>query len=199
MAGWREDILREFMPGVAPLTVVADPDGLLLEEGLLEELRARGFESVLFEDRIAFASCNESRPRPTRGPGDRAPERSLEPGRDSLRRVAGWAPALVQPRRSVSQPESRGRQHIGPRRSRRPPCGQGPGAACTTARRVADPGIRAAAPVRDRAGDDRPSVGSAPLPAAPPLPDCDCRRRWNTILFTCFGRTPYSSNGPWRR
>lgn len=30
-AGWREEILREFTPGVARLTVATDPDGLLLE------------------------------------------------------------------------------------------------------------------------------------------------------------------------
>ena len=35
MADWREQILREFTPQVARLTLVADPDGLLLEEGIL--------------------------------------------------------------------------------------------------------------------------------------------------------------------
>ena len=32
---WRSQILREFTPNVARLTLVADPDGLLLEEGVL--------------------------------------------------------------------------------------------------------------------------------------------------------------------
>jgi hypothetical protein len=40
---WRSRILREFTPGVTRLTLVADPDGLLLEEGILEGIRERGF------------------------------------------------------------------------------------------------------------------------------------------------------------
>ena len=35
MSNWRDQILREFTPNVARLTLVADPDGLLLEEGIL--------------------------------------------------------------------------------------------------------------------------------------------------------------------
>jgi len=31
MSSWRDQILREFKPKVARLTLVADPDGLLLE------------------------------------------------------------------------------------------------------------------------------------------------------------------------
>ena len=44
-AGWRAEVLREFTPGVARLTVVDDPDGLLEETGLVEALRVRGFEA----------------------------------------------------------------------------------------------------------------------------------------------------------
>ncbi len=33
MISWRNLILKEFTPQVARLTLVADPDGLLLEEG----------------------------------------------------------------------------------------------------------------------------------------------------------------------
>jgi len=51
---WRSLILREFTPNVARLTLVADPDGLLLEEGILEGVRERGFELIPFEDHIAF-------------------------------------------------------------------------------------------------------------------------------------------------
>ena len=36
VAGWRDDILREFTPGVARLTISADPDGLLLEAALAD-------------------------------------------------------------------------------------------------------------------------------------------------------------------
>ena len=44
--GWRYEILCEFTPGVARLTVVGDPDGLLGEAGMVEALRGRGFEVV---------------------------------------------------------------------------------------------------------------------------------------------------------
>ena len=70
MAGWRDDILRVFTPGVVRLTVAADPDGLLLEAGILAALRSRGFEVISFEDRVAFRFFYESRYRP-RGDGGR--------------------------------------------------------------------------------------------------------------------------------
>ena len=41
--------------------MVADPDGLLLEEGIVEGVRDRGFELILFEDRIAFRYAYESK------------------------------------------------------------------------------------------------------------------------------------------
>ena len=72
MAGWRDDILREFTPGIDRLTVVADPDGLLLEETVLKALQARGFELVSFEDRIAFRFFYESRYRSHWDRGDLA-------------------------------------------------------------------------------------------------------------------------------
>ena len=71
-AGWRDEILREFTPGVARLTVVADPDGLLAEAGIVEELRARGFDVVSLDDRIAFRFSYESRYRSRRNHGDLA-------------------------------------------------------------------------------------------------------------------------------
>jgi len=58
---WRSHILREFPPKVARLTLVADPDGLLLEEGILEGIRERGFELIPFEDHIAFRYAYESK------------------------------------------------------------------------------------------------------------------------------------------
>jgi hypothetical protein len=39
---------------------VADPDGLLLEEGMPEGIRERGFELILFEEPIAFRYAYES-------------------------------------------------------------------------------------------------------------------------------------------
>lgn len=63
MGSWRDEILREFQPEVARLTLVADPDGLLLEEGVLRGLEERGFELIPFEDPIAFRYAYESRYR----------------------------------------------------------------------------------------------------------------------------------------
>jgi hypothetical protein len=61
MVNWRERILREFTPQVARLTLVADPDGLLLEEGVLQGIRERGFELIPFDDHVAFRFAYESR------------------------------------------------------------------------------------------------------------------------------------------
>ena len=61
MSNWRDQILNEFTPMIARLTIVADPDGLLLEEGILEGVRARGFELIPFEDHIAFRYAYESK------------------------------------------------------------------------------------------------------------------------------------------
>src|SRR3972149_2536820 len=61
MSSWRDQILRDFTPKVARLTLVADPDGLLLEEGILEGIRERGFELIPFEDHIAFRYAYESK------------------------------------------------------------------------------------------------------------------------------------------
>lgn len=61
MSSWRDQILKEFTPKVARLTLVADPDGLLLEEGILEGIRERGFELIPFEDHIAFRYAYEAK------------------------------------------------------------------------------------------------------------------------------------------
>ncbi|HOO49874.1 MAG TPA: BREX-3 system phosphatase PglZ [Alphaproteobacteria bacterium] len=61
MNSWREMILNEFTPNVAKLTLVADPDGLLLEEGILEGIHERGFELIPFEDHVAFRYVYESK------------------------------------------------------------------------------------------------------------------------------------------
>ncbi|MCL4514305.1 MAG: BREX-3 system phosphatase PglZ [Firmicutes bacterium] len=61
MTSWRDHILKEFPPKVSRLTLVADPDALLLEEGILEGIRERGFELVPFEDHVAFRYAYESR------------------------------------------------------------------------------------------------------------------------------------------
>ena len=60
---WRDHILKEFAPQAARLTLVADPDGLLLEACVLQTLRERGFDLVAFEDPIAFRFAYESKYR----------------------------------------------------------------------------------------------------------------------------------------
>jgi hypothetical protein len=60
MGSWRDQILREFTPQVARLTVVSDPDGILLEEGLLEGIYKRGFELIPFDDHVTFRYAYES-------------------------------------------------------------------------------------------------------------------------------------------
>ncbi|MGB4175483.1 MAG: BREX-3 system phosphatase PglZ [Bacillota bacterium] len=61
MSNWRDHILRQFTPWVARLTLVADPDFLLLEERVSEGIRQRGFELIPFEDHVAFRYIYESR------------------------------------------------------------------------------------------------------------------------------------------
>jgi hypothetical protein len=71
MTDWRDGILKEFSPGVRPVTVVADPDGLLTEPRLVQALEQRGFEMLLFEDSISFRYAFESRYRPRLDSGQR--------------------------------------------------------------------------------------------------------------------------------
>lgn len=61
MSNWRKEILKELTPNVARLTLVADPDGLLMEEGIFAGIRARGFELIPFEDPIAFRYAYETK------------------------------------------------------------------------------------------------------------------------------------------
>ena len=63
MANWRDHIFQEFTPELSRLTLVADPDGLLTEEGVQQGIRERGFELIPFEDPIAFRYAYESKYR----------------------------------------------------------------------------------------------------------------------------------------
>ncbi len=63
MANWREGILNNFHPKIARLTLVADPDGLLTEEGMLSAIRERGFDLIPFDDPIAFRFAYEAKYR----------------------------------------------------------------------------------------------------------------------------------------
>jgi hypothetical protein len=60
---WREQIFQEFTPQVAALTLVADPDNLVTEAEVLQEIQARGFAVLLFEDAISFRYVYESQYR----------------------------------------------------------------------------------------------------------------------------------------
>jgi hypothetical protein len=63
MAKWRDEILKHFQPKISRLTLVADPDGLLTEEGMLSAIRDRGFDLIPFDDSIAFRFAYESQYR----------------------------------------------------------------------------------------------------------------------------------------
>jgi hypothetical protein len=63
MADWRNQLLKHFQPKISRLTLVADPDALLTEEGMLSDIRARGFDLIPFEDPIAFRFAYESQYR----------------------------------------------------------------------------------------------------------------------------------------
>jgi len=74
MPDWREKIVNHFQPKVARLTLVADPDGLLLEEGVLAAIRERGFDMMPFEDSVAFRYAYETQ---YRGKWDQSEETDL--------------------------------------------------------------------------------------------------------------------------
>ena len=71
MSSWRSQIVGDLTPGVASVTLVADPDGLLLEEGVLTHIHEQGFEIVPFEDPIAFRYAYECGIRTRRDRGER--------------------------------------------------------------------------------------------------------------------------------
>lgn len=71
---WRDPILAQFsrdIASVARLTVVADPDELLTEQGVVDGIRQRGFEIVPFEDHVAFRYAYERRFREVWDTGNR--------------------------------------------------------------------------------------------------------------------------------
>jgi hypothetical protein len=63
MTSWRDQILKDFVPGINRLTLVADPDGLLTEERMVLKLRELGFDLIEFTDSIAFRYAYESQYR----------------------------------------------------------------------------------------------------------------------------------------
>ena len=71
MSNWRSRVLGEFIPGAARTTLVSDPDGLLRDEGMLVQIRERGFEIIPFEDPVTFRYAYESGVRARRDRGER--------------------------------------------------------------------------------------------------------------------------------
>jgi hypothetical protein len=64
--GWREQVLKHFSADIASacrMTVVADPDGLLLDDTVAGALIQAGFDVVLYRDPIDFRFYYESRHR----------------------------------------------------------------------------------------------------------------------------------------
>ena len=61
MSEWREQIVRRFVPRVARVTAVSDPDGLLRHPGVIQAIQASGFSIVQFEDSVSFRYDYESR------------------------------------------------------------------------------------------------------------------------------------------
>jgi hypothetical protein len=60
MTTWRDDILKHFVTPVHQLTLVADPDGLLLDEDLLAAIRRNHFDIMPYEDAVAFRYIYEA-------------------------------------------------------------------------------------------------------------------------------------------
>jgi hypothetical protein len=73
---WRDHILQAFAPQGARLTLVADPDSLLIEEGILLELQARGYELLTLNDPVAFRFTYETKYR-TRWDQNESTEQNL--------------------------------------------------------------------------------------------------------------------------
>ena len=71
MENWRDTILKEFTPQVAKITVVADPDALLSEEVIIQEIQGRGFEIVVYEEPVSFRFRYESEFRSAWEAGER--------------------------------------------------------------------------------------------------------------------------------
>lgn len=73
-ASWRDEILKFFSPDIAEttrMTVVADPDGLLLDDAVATALGRQGFDVVPYRDAVEFRFYYESRHRARWDAGER--------------------------------------------------------------------------------------------------------------------------------
>ncbi|MDR2853518.1 MAG: BREX-3 system phosphatase PglZ [Burkholderiaceae bacterium] len=74
---WHQRILGSFTADLSRLWVACDPDGVLLDEKLLSELRVRGFEVMEYDDPFVFRAEYEERYRAAWDAGVPAPSPSL--------------------------------------------------------------------------------------------------------------------------
>ena len=183
MANWRDTILKNFKPKISRLTLVADPDGLLTEEGMLSAIRERGFDLIPFDDPIAFRFAYESQYRSQWDQGQntdlvvvlRSAEQQLNKLPYDL--LKAGRPLTFALHQVVPEAELPGDRRAGPGLPRRR--GRGvPEARRRAVDRAGDQGVRADALLRHRAeahqdaGRTAEGVAVAPLPqgAAAGLP-----------------------------
>lgn len=77
MNKWRQRILGSFTADLSRLWVACDPDGVLLDEKLLSELRSRGFEVMGYDDPFRFRAEYEERYRAAWDSNEPAPSSAL--------------------------------------------------------------------------------------------------------------------------
>lgn len=77
MTAFIDRIVGEFPSGIARLWIAADPDGVLLDEGVVARLRERGFDLVECEDTIAFRLVYEDEYRRRWDNGDEGGSQAL--------------------------------------------------------------------------------------------------------------------------
>jgi len=77
MSAWRDSILAQLQSGLSKIQLVADPDRLLVEQTLHEQIQAAGFELLPFEDAVSFRYAYESQYRMAWDRGERSDQRLI--------------------------------------------------------------------------------------------------------------------------
>ncbi|MCZ8195621.1 MAG: BREX-3 system phosphatase PglZ [Aquidulcibacter sp.] len=77
MSAWTDRILQEFPSDLSRFWIACDPDLVLLDEHVLQCLRDRGFELVLFDDAVLFRTDYEERYRAAWDEGVAPPSSAL--------------------------------------------------------------------------------------------------------------------------
>jgi hypothetical protein len=70
LSNWRFTILKDFEEPVPALSLVSDPDGLLLDESLLSQLAVKHIELIDYRDPVAFRYLYEKAYRPALAAGN---------------------------------------------------------------------------------------------------------------------------------